>query len=86
MKERLLSALADLWENHRGRTVGAILGLLFAMLVLTIGFFPTVFLVLCSGLGYILGGRLENGQGDGFLMFLRDRLPERIQYWHTKHF
>ena len=56
------------------------------MLVLTIGFFPTVFLVLCSGLGYILGGRLENGQGDGFLMFLRDRLPERIQYWHTKHF
>ena len=49
------------------------------MLVLVIGFFPTVFLMLCSGIGFLIGARIDRG---GILEEMRDRLPERFQYWH----
>ena len=79
MKEDVNNAIRFLWEHHRGKFVGTLLGLLFAVLVLVIGFFPTVFLMLCSGIGFLIGARIDRG---GILEEMRDRLPERFQYWH----
>lgn len=79
MKERVFAFFADAWDHHRAPFVGTCLGLLFAVLVLVIGFFPTVFLVLCGGFGFFLGRRLER---DDVLEELSARLPERIQYHH----
>lgn len=79
MKEDVKNAIRFLWEHHRGKFVGTLLGGLFAILVLVIGFFPTVFLVLCSGIGLLIGARIDRG---GILEEMRDRLPERFQYWH----
>ena len=79
MKEDVKNAIRFLWEHHRGKFVGTLLGLLFAVLVLVIGFFPTVFLVLCSGIGFLVGARIDRG---GIPEEMRDRLPERFQYWH----
>ena len=79
MKEDVKNAIRFLWEHHRGKFVGTLLGGLFAILVLVIGFFPTVFLVLCSGIGFLVGARIDRG---GILEEMRDRLLERFQYWH----
>ena len=79
MKEDVKNAIRFLWEHHRGKFVGTLLGGLFAILVLVIGFFPTVFLVFCSGIGFLVGVRIDRG---GILEEMRDRLPERFQYWH----
>ena len=79
MKEDVKNAIRFLWEHHRGKFVGTLLGLLFAVLVLVIGFFPMVFLMLCSGIGFLIGARIDRG---GILEEMRDRLPERFQYWH----
>ena len=79
MKEDVKNAIRFLWEHHRGKFVGTLLGLLFAVLVLVIGFFPAVFLMLCSGIGFLIGARIDRG---GILEEMRDRLPERFQYWH----
>lgn len=78
MKERFFETIADLWTHHRGPFVGTSLGLLFAVLVLVIGFFPTIFIVLCSGIGFCIGNRVDRG---GVLEELQDRLPEKLQ-WH----
>lgn len=86
MKERIFEGLAAFCRAHRGPCLGMALGLLFAAAVLLLGFFPTIFLVLCGGLGWILGGRIEAGASDQLLARLRDRLPERIQYWHWGSF
>lgn len=79
MKEDVKNAIRFLWEHHRGKFVGTLSGLLFAVFVLVIGFFPTVFLVLCGGIGFLIGGRIDRG---GVLEELRNRLPDHIQYWH----
>jgi len=78
MKERFFALLTDLWEHHRGPFVGTSLGLLFAILVLMLGFFPTMFIVLCSGIGCLIGLRMDRG---GVIEELQDRLPEKLQ-WH----
>ena len=79
MKKDVLKTVRFLWDNHRGKFVGTSLGFLFALLVLVIGFFPTVFLLRCSGIGLVIGGRIDRG---GVLEDMRDHIPDRIQYWH----
>ena len=46
--------------NHRGKAFGIIIGLLFSILVITIGLLETVFIMLCIYIGYIVGKRLDD--------------------------
>ena len=50
-------------NNNWGKLLGALLGLLFALLVILIGFWWTLFIVLCVLSGLYLGWRvdMENG-------------------------
>ncbi|HRX20159.1 MAG TPA: DUF2273 domain-containing protein [Syntrophomonadaceae bacterium] len=56
MLERFLNMI---WEEHRGKTIGVVIGLLAAILFLSFGFWKTIFIIVCIVLGYILGKRID---------------------------
>ena len=59
MKENILLFLQDQWQSHRGRTAGFLLGTLFGVCVLLFGFWSTLFVILCAGIGMYIGLRVE---------------------------
>ena len=52
--------LAALWQTHRGRITGAALALVIGIMFLIIGFFKTLFLLVLTAGGYMLGGKIDN--------------------------
>jgi uncharacterized membrane protein len=52
--------IIDLFNNNRGKCIGAFIGLIIGIFVLTIGFFKTLFLVICIFLGYYFGKKVDN--------------------------
>lgn len=44
------------------RWIGALLGLLFALLIIWLGFWRMMFVLLCVGLGYFIGHQLDGDQ------------------------
>ncbi len=51
--------------KHWGKILGGLLGLIFALLVINIGFWWSVFIFLCVGVGLIIGWRLEVSKNVG---------------------
>jgi uncharacterized membrane protein len=45
----------NFWKAHKGAIIGTGLGLIIGILILAIGFFQTLFLALCAGIGALLG-------------------------------
>lgn len=45
----------EVWDAYRGPIVGALIGLLLALLMLTLGFFKTVLIIVFVILGGFLG-------------------------------
>ncbi len=68
---RFLEALGD----RKGRTIGAIIGFIIAILVLIIGFFRTLFIVLCTWLGYYIGKKSDDREN--FKDILSKIIPPR---------
>ena len=58
-KEKFLEFVKTLIRN-KGKTIGTLLGFIIAILMLTIGFFKTLFIVLCTWLGYYIGKKTDN--------------------------
>ncbi len=50
----------SLWETHKARMVGVLVGLAIGVLFLTIGFWRTVFLLICMGVGYWVGQKIDH--------------------------
>lgn len=46
-------------DEHRGKAIGVILGLLASILFITFGFWQTIFIVLCIFIGYQVGKKLD---------------------------
>lgn len=67
--------LREYYENNKGKTIGLAIGLFFGILVLIIGFFKTVFIVLCALLGYYLGKKVDNNES--ILELIERILPNR---------
>lgn len=63
--------LLALWQQHSGKIVCCAAGLLFGVLVLTLGFFRTLFLCLCLAGGYVIGKHLDDKED---LLELLDRI------------
>ena len=61
--------------EHRGKTIGVLLGLLESILFVTFGFWRTVFIAICIGIGYLIGKQLdENKNFDSWLkQMFKDR-------------
>ncbi|HHV26218.1 DUF2273 domain-containing protein [Anaerosalibacter bizertensis] len=58
--KEIFSRFIQLLDNNKGRTIGAIIGFIVSILILTIGFFKTLFIVICTGLGYFFGKKSDN--------------------------
>lgn len=56
--------LREIVTSHRGRIIGILLGLFVSILIINYGFFKAAFIMLCVGLGYYLGKRLDNKKED----------------------
>lgn len=52
--------LQDLWENYRWRLVGTVAGLIIGLLFLFMGFFKTIFLLICIGAGFFIGTKVDH--------------------------
>lgn len=61
----------DLWENYRGRLLGALIGLIIGTLFLCLGFLRAVFLLICICAGTFIGYKIDNKED---LLDLLDRL------------
>ncbi len=56
----VLTRLVGLFEHHRGKILGLLAGFLISILLLTVGFLKTFFIVGCSFVGYIIGKKIDN--------------------------
>ena len=81
--EAIKNFVIDLFESHRTRKIGFIAGLATGAMILLIGFFNTLFILLCGTIGLFVGSRFDSKDDlvDKILMKLDEILPERIQRW-----
>ncbi|MDD3364471.1 MAG: DUF2273 domain-containing protein [Syntrophomonas sp.] len=45
--------------EHRGKTIGVLLGLAASILFISYGFWRTIFIVFCIVVGYLIGKKLD---------------------------
>lgn len=69
----LQEIIQSIWENSRWRVVGTAAGLLVGILFLWLGFFRTVFLLICVGFGFFIGKKLD--KNEDLIDFLDRLLP-----------
>lgn len=53
--KEMFEKICEFYKYHKGAVNGCAIGLLTAIFLLTIGFFRTLLIVLCVGLGIFLG-------------------------------
>mgnify|MGYP000846969911 CR=1 FL=1 len=46
--------------NHHGKLIGALIGFFIGILLITLGFFKTIVLLICSVIGYYIGKKVDN--------------------------
>ncbi len=61
MKEDVEVLLTRLWQNHRGKASGFLIGVLLGIAVLCFGFWQTFFVICCGLIGLFIGLQLDNG-------------------------
>ena len=83
MFEAVKNFVIDLFESHRTRKIGFITGLVTGGAILTIGFFNTLFILLCGTIGLFVGSRFDSKDDlvEKILRKLDEILPEKIQRW-----
>lgn len=47
-------------NNNRGKFIGGLIGFIFGAFVLIIGLLKTIFLLICTGIGYLMGSKILN--------------------------
>ena len=88
MKEELTQGLFWLWREHRGASLGVLLGLGLGSSVLAFGFWQTLFVTICCLVGLWLGRELDTKADilddlDQFRDALADTLlPRRFRRFH----
>ncbi len=83
MLEAIKNFVIDLFESHRTRKIGFITGLITGGAILLIGFFNTLFILLCGTVGLFVGSRFDSKDDliEKILRKLDEILPEKIQRW-----
>lgn len=54
--------LSEILHNRYGRLFGVVIGLLFGIFVLFLGFLQTIFVASCIFIGYIIGKRVDDNE------------------------
>lgn len=52
--------LAAFIISHQGKMIGALMGFLVGIFLLTLGFFKTLLLSICIAVGYYFGKKIDN--------------------------
>ena len=63
--------LTEIWQHHGGKIAGMAIGLIFGFLVLFMGFFKTLFVLICVGAGFLIGKRIDEKED---IMDILDKL------------
>lgn len=71
MWDRLSS---EILLSHRGKMIGALLGLLLALMIMRFGLLWTAFIVLCTFVGYHIGKRFDENK-EGIIEIVERYLP-----------
>lgn len=74
MKEDILNFIKYQLKEHRGRTIGIVAGFAVALSILLFGFFSTLFVIICAGVGLFIGNKIDKGDSEFF-----DNLIYRLQ-------
>lgn len=56
---KLINDFLEYYKTHSGRVKGALIGLIIAIGILTLGFLKTIFIAICVFLGYYIGKQYE---------------------------
>lgn len=84
MKEDILNFIKYQLKEHCGRTIGIVAGFIIAISVLLIGFFSTLFIIICVGLGLFIGNKIDKGDSefwDNLIYRLQRLLPPFSRRW-----
>lgn len=65
--------LAEIWQQHSGKIIGIVLGLLIGICIIAFGFFHTLFVALCAIIGYVVGKRID--EKEDIMEILEKLLP-----------
>jgi len=65
--------LQKFWQERRREIIGGIVGLIIGIIIITLGFFKTIFVILCTVLGYYIGKNVD--KKDDILNLLDKILP-----------
>lgn len=78
MREELRQTANQLWQDHPGKTVGLLTGLLIGIVILCFGFWCTLFVLGCGLAGLWIGIQLDRGEDiPGTIGSRIDRLLQR---------
>ena len=67
-------------KEHKGAVFGVSLGLLIAILLLTIGFFPTLLIAICVTLGFFIGSSKKFRDAiKAFFVSLKNKIFNRAE-------
>lgn len=48
-----------IFEQHRGKAIGIVLGLVASILFISYGFWRTIFIIVCIALGFFIGKEID---------------------------
>lgn len=65
--------MKEIWGKHKSTFIGALTGLIIALLVLTLGFFKTVVLLIFVLLGGSIGWTMTNTEVGNYLRVKKKR-------------
>ena len=54
--------LRDIWNEHRGKVLGAILGIVIGTIILVFGFFRALFIAICALAGWYIGNAIDRNE------------------------
>lgn len=56
----MFAKLMEIVNRNRGKTVGVLVGFFVSIFFLWLGFWRTLFIVLCCSIGYMIGKKVDN--------------------------
>lgn len=71
--DEIKALLGDCWENHRGKLVGSVLGVVLGASIMVFGFFKTVFILFCGLIGLFVGKKVD--EQEDFKEFIEKIIP-----------
>ena len=66
MKEDILNFIKYQLKEHCGRTIGIVIGFIIALSILVFGFFSTLYVIICMGLGLLNGNKIDKSDSEFF--------------------